>query len=233
MDIINSLDQCDKSIFLFLNGLHNYYWDYVMTLFTMTSVWIPFYLVILIIIVKKYGKESLWIFLAVILLILVADQFSGILKHTIKRLRPSHDPGLSQLTHIVFTKGGLYSFVSAHAANSFSFAIFFILLFRNRAFTLFIIPWAAMIAYTRIYLGVHYPGDILGGTLLGIIVGISIYKLLSLFEKKYSFNKTFLSKSLTSKEARTIVYTGLGMIILSLLITGLLMNFQLLNPSFQ
>ncbi len=193
MGIINILDQLDKNIFLFLNGFHNSYWDNVMTLFTLTPVWIPFYLAVIIIIIKKFVKDSLWIFIAVILLILCADQFSGILKHSVRRLRPSHDPEISQLTHIAFTKGGLYSFVSAHAANSFSFAIFFILLFKNRAFTLFVIPWAFLIAYTRIYIGVHYPGDILGGMILGILTGFSIYKMLTLLEKKLSGHEKIVS----------------------------------------
>ncbi len=227
MSIINILDQWDKSFFLFLNGFHNTYWDQVMIIFTQTLVWIPFYLVLLTIIIKKFGKDSLLIFIAVALLILFADQFAGILKHTVKRLRPSHDPEISQLTHIVFGKGGLYSFVSAHAANSFSFAMFFILLFKNRIFTLFILPWALLIAYTRIYIGVHYPGDILGGITLGVLAGIGIYRLLTLFENKYRQQNQFLSKSLTPKEASIIILSGAFIIALCLLIIGLVTIYQL------
>lgn len=229
MGTIHILDQWDKNSFLFLNGFHNSWWDYVITLFTLTPVWIPFYLVIVVIIVKKYGKGSLWIFIAIALLILFADQLSGILKHSVKRLRPSHDPEISQLTHIFFTKGGLYSFVSAHAANSFSFAMFFILLFKNRTFTLFIIPWALLISYTRIYLGLHYPGDILGGMILGSLIGIGIYKLLTIFERKFNQNKPFLDNPLTLKEARTIISTGILIMFLCLVIVSLLMNYQLLK----
>jgi undecaprenyl-diphosphatase len=229
MGILDLLNQWDKNLFLYLNGFHNTLWDYVMTLFTLTSVWIPFYLVILSIIIKKYGKKSLWILLCVALLILFADQFSGILKHTVKRLRPSHDPEISQLALVFFTKGGLYSFVSAHAANTFSFAIFSILLFKNRFYTYFIIPWAMMISYSRIYLGVHYPGDILGGAIIGILIGIGIYKLLVYAEGKFSPLNPFLKNTLTLKEARTIISAGLMVIALCLIIVSLLMNYQLLK----
>jgi undecaprenyl-diphosphatase len=229
MGMLDLLNQWDKDLFLYLNGLHNTLWDYVLTLFTLTPVWIPFYLVILAIIVKKYGKKSLWIILCVTLMILFADQFSGILKHTVKRLRPSNDPEISQLAHVFFTKGGLYGFVSAHAANSFSFATFSILLFKNSRYTFFIIPWAMMIAYSRIYLGVHYPGDVLGGAILGIMFGIGIYKLLIYTEGKFSPLNPFVDNTLTLKEARTIVATGLMVIALCLMIISLLMNYQLLK----
>jgi undecaprenyl-diphosphatase len=232
MGILNLINQWDKDLFLYLNGFHNTLWDYTMTLFTLTPVWIPFYLVILAIIVKKYGKKSLWIFLCVALLILFADQFSGILKHTVKRLRPSNDPEISQLAHVFFTKGGLYGFVSAHAANTFSFATFSILLFRNRLYTIFILVWAMLIAYSRIYLGVHYPGDILGGIILGILIGTGIYKLLNYVEGKFSPLNKFRKNTLKAKEARTIILTGLLVFTLCLMIVGLLMNYQLLKVTY-
>ncbi len=229
MGILSSIEQLDRNFFLLLNGYHNVWWDYVMSLFTQPLIWVPFYLVILATIIKKYGKESLWIIIAVALLILFSDQAANILKHSVKRLRPSHDPVLSELTHIVFTKGGLYSFVSGHAANSFSFATFFILLFKNRKFTFFIIPWALLICYTRIYLGLHYPGDILGGIIIGILDGIVVYKLLSIFKTKFIRINSFLSDKLSLKEAKAIIYTGILTVALCMLIVSLLMNIQLLK----
>lgn len=232
MGLLDLLNQWDKNLFLYLNSFHNTLWDYAMTLFTLTPVWIPFYLVILAIIVKKYGKKSLWIFLSIALLILFADQFSGILKHTIKRLRPSNDPEISQFAHVFFTKGGLYGFVSAHAANAFSFATFSILLFKSRGYTLFIIPWAMLIAYSRIYLGVHYPGDILGGMILGILIGIGIYKLLNYAEGKFSPLNKFRENTLKAKEARTIISAGLLVFALCLVIVSLLMDYRLLKVTY-
>lgn len=228
MGILDLLNHWDHEFFLFLNGFHNPLWDYTMTLFTITQVWIPFYLIILVIIAKKYGKKSLLIFLSVILLILFADQFAGILKHSIKRLRPSNDPEISQLAHLFFNTGGLYGFVSAHSANALSFATFSILLFKNRRYTIFIIPWALMIAYTRIYLGVHYPGDILGGAILGILIGVGIYKLLILIEGKFLQPNRF-SEKLSNREAHCIILSGFFTILLCLIIVCLLMSNQFLK----
>ena len=143
MEILNLLKSWDKELFLYLNGMHSPLWDYSMTLFTLTTTWLIFYGIILIIIVKKYDRKSLLIFISLALLILFADQFAGLLKHTIQRLRPSNDPSISQLTHLFFKKGGEFGFVSAHAANTFAFAIFSLLLFRNNRYTLFILTWAA------------------------------------------------------------------------------------------
>ena len=229
MGILDILNHWVKEFFLFLNSFHNPLWDYTLTLFTITQTWIPFYLIILVIITKKYGKKSLIIFLAVILLILFADQFAGILKHSIKRLRPSNDPEISQLAQLFFITGGLYGFVSAHSANALSFATFSILLFKNRRYTIFIIPWAIMIAYTRIYLGVHYPGDILGGAIIGILIGIGIYKLMIYIEEKFSRINQFSRNTLTNREANVIIFAGIFTITLCLIVVTLLLNNQLLK----
>jgi len=184
MGIIQTLSDWDKSAFLYLNGHHNELMDYVMTLFTFTPTWLLFYGVILYVIIRKYGRKSIPIIISLALIILLADQISGILKHSVMRLRPSNDPALIPLAHVFYKSGGLYGFVSAHAANAFSFATFSAFLFRSRGYTFFIFPWAALIAYTRIYLGVHYPGDILGGAMLGSLIGWGVFKLLVLIESK-------------------------------------------------
>lgn len=184
MGIIQTLSDWDKSAFLYLNGHHNDLMDYVMTLFTFTPTWLLFYGVALYVIIRKYGRKSIPIIVSLALIILLADQISGVLKHSIMRLRPSNDPTMIPLTHVFYKSGGLYGFVSAHAANAFSFATFSALLFRSRGYTIFIFPWASLIAYTRIYLGVHYPGDILGGAMLGSLIGWGVFKLLVLIESK-------------------------------------------------
>jgi undecaprenyl-diphosphatase len=156
--------------------------DHVMTLFTFTPTWLLFYGVTLYVIIRKYGRKSVPIILSLALIILLSDQIAGLIKHSVMRLRPSNDPQLASVVHVFFEKGGLYGFVSAHAANAFSFATFSALLFRSRGYLWFIIPWACLISYTRIYLGVHYPGDILGGMVLGSLVGWLVYKLLVFIE---------------------------------------------------
>jgi len=224
MEFINTLKSLDKTLFLFLNGMHSPLLDYTMTLFTLTPLWLLFYGTILFFIVKKHGKKSLFVFVAIILLILCADQFAGILKHTVQRLRPSNDPALSQLVHVFFRKGGQYGFVSAHASNTFAIATFSLLLFNNRRYTAFILPWALLISYSRIYLGVHYPGDVLFGAILGIIIGIGIYKLLIYAEKRLSPVNLFSRFPLKDKEANRIIEVGLFIIIMSIGIVALLLQ---------
>ncbi|MEI6678957.1 MAG: phosphatase PAP2 family protein [Mariniphaga sp.] len=229
MGILDLLKSWDKDLFLFLNGMHSLLWDYSMTLFTLTPTWTLFYGTILIIIVNKYNKKSLFIIFALALLILCADQFSGILKHTIQRLRPSNDPVIGHLTHIFFNKGGEFGFVSAHAANTFAIATFTSLLFKNRRYAIFIFPWAMMIAYSRVYLGVHYPGDILGGAILGIGVGIAIYKLLKYTESRLSPVNLFARNPLKNREASLIIITGLFIMIMCIGVITLLIQNKLIT----
>ena len=228
MEILNLLKSWDKDLFLFLNSLHSPLWDYTMTLFTLTPAWIIFYGVIISIIVRKHGKKSLFIFVAIVVMLICTDQFAGILKHTIQRLRPSNDPSLSQLVHVFYNKGGQFGFVSAHAANAFSFATFSILLFNNQRYTAFIIPWAILIAYSRIYLGVHYPGDILGGAILGITIGIGIHKLMTYSESKLSLVNLFARNPLKDHEANQIIITGIFVMAMCIGIVGLLLSNGLL-----
>jgi undecaprenyl-diphosphatase len=209
--------------------MHSPLWDYSMTLFTLTPTWTLFYGTIIIIIVNKYNKKSLFIIFALALLILCADQFSGILKHTIQRLRPSNDPIIGQLTHVFFNKGGAFGFVSAHAANTFAIATFTSLLFKNSRYALFIFPWAIMIAYSRVYLGVHYPGDILGGAVLGIGVGIGIYKLLKYAESRLSPVNLFARNPMKNREASLIIITGLFIMIMCIGVIALLLQNKIIT----
>jgi len=224
MEILNLLKSWDKDLFLYLNGIHSPLWDYSMTLFTLTPTWLLFYGLILIIIAKRYDNKALLIFISIALLILCSDQFAGLLKHTIQRLRPSNDPVISPLTHIFFNKGGEFGFVSAHAANTFAFATFTLLLFRNSRYTSFILPWAALIAYSRIYLGLHYPGDILGGAILGVLVGFLIYKLLLYTEARLNPVNLFVRNPMKDKEANHIIRTGLFIIIMTIGVVALLLQ---------
>ena len=208
MGIIQTISDWDKSAFLYLNSLHTDLLDYVMTLFTFTPTWLLFYGVTLYIIIRKYGKKSVPVIISLVLIILLSDQISGVFKHSVMRLRPSNDPGVAPLAHVFFTKGGLYGFVSAHAANAFSFAAFSALLFRSRGYTIFIYPWACVIAYTRIYLGVHYPGDILGGMVLGTLVGWGVFKLLIVLEKRLFPVHPYQRNKLSYNELEIIVMTA-------------------------
>ena len=132
--------------------------------------WIPFFLFIIFILIKYYKWETLWILLSVVILITLSDQLvSGFMKPFFERLRPSHSPDLNAIVHTVNGyKGGLYGFASSHAANSFGLAMFLWRVTRDNIKWIWIMfVWALLFSYTRIYLGLHYPGDIISGGLLG------------------------------------------------------------------
>jgi undecaprenyl-diphosphatase len=98
----------------------------------------------------------------------------------VARLRPTHNPEIADLIHVVNGyRGGLYGFVSSHSANAFAFVTFLSLFFRSRICTIVFVIWAVLMAYSRVYLGVHYVGDIVCGAILGVFVGLFVYKLFS------------------------------------------------------
>ncbi len=178
--LMDKIINLDKEVFLFLNGLHSSFFDSAMSLMTETYFWLPLYLFLIFIIIQKYKKDSVWILVGVMVTIVLCDQITtGFMKPFFARLRPSHEPGLEGLVHIVNNyRGGLYGFASSHAANTFGVAMFLWLILKsNWRWIGFIFIWAAVMSYTRIYLGVHYPGDILVGALVGIGCGWIAYRI--------------------------------------------------------
>lgn len=177
MDLQRLID-IDKQLMLALNGSNSLYMDGVMKIYTSTVVWIPVALVLLFIVLKNNTpRSSLLVVLGVALTILASDQVSsGFIKPLVGRLRPSLDP---EFMHLIDTfnnyRSGSYSFTSSHACNSFAIAMFVSLLIRNKALSLSMFAWAAINSYSRIYLGVHFPGDILCGAILGTIIGSITY----------------------------------------------------------
>ena len=183
---MQNLIEWDKELLLYLNSLHTDWLDPIMMLFTQTLFWLPLYALLVYMMIRTYGKSS-WIpLLGIALTIFLADRItSGLMKPYFARFRPSHEPTLQGLLHLVdgYT-GGLYGFASSHAANTFGTATFFWLLFHNRyKWIVLLFPWAVIMTYTRIYLGVHYPGDILVGGLIGIASGWAGYKLFQALDR--------------------------------------------------
>jgi undecaprenyl-diphosphatase len=168
---METLLELDKNLFLELNSYHAPWLDSVMMYVTETLVWVPLYLIILYFIFKVYGKKGFIILGCIALTILLADQItSSIMKPFFARLRPTHDPDLEGLVHFVNGyRGGKFGFASSHAANTFGLALFVFLLFKHLSqHAAWIFLWALIVGYSRIYLGVHYPGDIIVGSLVGM-----------------------------------------------------------------
>ncbi|MDH5398551.1 MAG: phosphatase PAP2 family protein [Cyclobacteriaceae bacterium] len=172
--MLDWLIELDKQFFLFLNGLHAHWLDPIMFFISGKKEWIPFYVALAGALIWKYKWRSVVFLAAVGVGIGLSDQItSGMMKPFFERLRPSHEPTLDGLVHLVNDyKGGHYGFASSHASNTFALAMFFFLTFRrNYPWIRWIFVWAAIVSYSRIYLGVHYPGDILVGAVIGILCG--------------------------------------------------------------
>ncbi|MFW5657965.1 MAG: phosphatase PAP2 family protein [Bacteroidota bacterium] len=177
--MIDFLKDIDQQLFLFLNGMHGPFWDDIMYNISDKYIWIPFYLFLILLLADKYQKKAIWIILFTIISVSLADMISvQLFKETIQRLRPCHEPSLQSLVHLVNNHcGGKYGFVSSHAANSFALAVFLSFFFKNRLMVFILLSWAVIVSYSRIYLGVHYPGDILGGMLLGSIISGFVFQV--------------------------------------------------------
>jgi len=177
MEIIDYLIQVDTNLFLFLNNQHNEFFDVIMSNISKKMIWLPLYIFVAFLLIKKYKlKIGLILLLFFGLLITLSDQTSvHLFKNVFQRLRPCHNPEIQEFVHYLKLSGSHYGFVSSHACNAFAFASLSLLLLENKLYTIFIIIWALLVSYSRIYLGVHYPGDILGGALLGIFLSILIY----------------------------------------------------------
>ena len=177
--MLEQLIEWDKAVFLFLNNTHTPFLDHFMCIYTGRLTWVPLILSLLFVLFRKNWKEAVLVVVALALTITLCDQFaSSLCKPYFARFRPAQDPEFSPFVQIVNGyRGGRYGFISSHAANSFGAVVLLALIFRNRLFTITAVVWAIVNCYSRIYLGVHYPGDILAGTVAGIVIAVIVYAI--------------------------------------------------------
>jgi undecaprenyl-diphosphatase len=177
---MSSILEWDRDLLLWLNSFHTDWLDTIMYWITKTFVWAPLYVFLIVLVIKNYKKESWIILLGAALVVILCDQTtSTFMKPFFARLRPSQEPSLQGIIHLVngYT-GGKYGFSSGHAANTFGTALFVWLALRSYyKWIALIFIWAMLMTYTRIYLGVHYPTDILVGGAIGLFYGWLSFKL--------------------------------------------------------
>ena len=186
--MLEFLKNIDTQLFVFLNGIHSPAWDKIMWWITGTNSWIPMYAIIVGYIIYKFRWKAIITLIFIAMVVTLTDQISvhGF-KEVFQRLRPCHNPELKNIVHLVNNKcGGKFGFVSSHAANTFGVAFFLSNLFKNKYFSIFIFLWASVVSYSRIYLGVHYPFDILGGAALGSILGFLVYIAHNFTQRKFA-----------------------------------------------
>ena len=176
---LNWLQNVDRAALLAVNGSNSLFLDAVVHVLTTATTWIPLYLSLFYIVVKNHNtvqRIAIIVGCAGLCILFAGAVDDLIVKPTVARWRPTHDPVIGTLVDVVDGyRGGKYGFFSAHACNTFSIAIFFCWLVRSKVLSFTLVLWSFVNCWTRLYLGVHFPGDILVGLTWGFTVGTSVY----------------------------------------------------------
>ena len=200
------LNQIDVQVFLWLNACNSPFFDHFFTFFTAKEVLYPFYLLLLLLFFQKYKLQGIWVALFFILAIVASDQISGLIKALVERPRPTHNMEIMNLVNAPTGKGGSYGFVSSHAANSFALTLLLALLLKRRRIWVALLLWAVLTSYSRVYVGVHYPFDIICGALLGSLIGWGMYKLLMLFDHYLQQKRILIAGQWKLKHTKPIYF---------------------------
>jgi undecaprenyl-diphosphatase len=222
----------ERSAFLMLNGGHTPFENQFFWLFSGKIVWIPLVIVFIAVLFyknKSRWKETLLILSAIVLAVTFCDQFaSGFCKPFFSRFRPTHHPEFMDDVQTVFDyRGGKYGFISSHAANAFGFVTLTSLIFRYKIYTILLFLWATVNAYSRIYLGVHFISDIIGGMLAGVFLGWMVYRIYIFAYNKLIINKLTVNQleneysRYPGKNLNFLLYTLSATVIVILFISAL------------
>lgn len=207
--MLDYLNDIDADALLAINGLHDMFQDTFWWL--LTAKWSSALLVLALlwILLHQNRRHALLVLAMLVLVVLVADQVSsGLIKHLVERLRPTHDPSLESMVHVVNGyRGGMFGFVSSHAANSFAVATLLTLIMRHRLVAFSLFTWALLQCYSRIYLGVHYPGDIMGGIIVGVLAGWLVWCLMRWIQRRWRLNEGLYTRSDATLLASSVAFT--------------------------
>ena len=187
MDFLSEIKQFDTAALLWIQSFHTPVLDVLMKLVSGKLIWTPLYLVLMVMLWRKYQRHF-WIpLLAVLLAVVTSDIIaSWIFKPLVKRFRPSHEPTLVEYVRVLNNnRGGTYGFFSSHASTTFAIAVFFVCAYRKSKPIYLLLFWALMVSLSRVYLGLHYPGDILSGIFCGTLVGILFFFFSRHYVEKY------------------------------------------------
>lgn len=181
--MLELLIERDKELFYLINTQwSNAFLDFVLPYWRTKTTWIPLYILLFLVIGKDRGLKTIWVLIALGLTIALADQISSeLIKKAVERIRPCNDSSLPDVRTLVHCGSG-FSFTSSHASNHFALAMQLFLIFRMTWKTRYFVAlffWAALIAYAQVYVGVHYPLDVLAGGLLGCLVAWFVYKVIA------------------------------------------------------
>jgi undecaprenyl-diphosphatase len=184
-----SITEFDRSLFSAINSFHASWADSIMYFISSKYAAIPLYLFVLIILIKQFGKQVGWILLAIALLTLVSDQTSVAVKNSVERYRPCHNEDLKSTVHLVDNKcGGKFGFYSSHASNIMALAVLLSSLITSPFLRTFLFVWVFVVGYSRIYLGAHYPLDVVIGWLVGAAFALAFSAILKNGPLKKHYN---------------------------------------------
>ncbi len=210
--MLEYLQGIDAQWLLAINGWHGSYMDSFMWLVSKPLSWTLIGIAAIYVTARRGWRSALLLVLAIGLAVLVADQVSShLIKPLVERLRPTHEPSLEGLVHVVRDyRGGMYGFVSSHAANAFAIALLLGMIMPRRVAMWALMAWACLQCYSRMYLGVHYPGDILGGMVVGLLAGAVAYWL---WRKAVAHVCPAEAKELTQRDSQCIALAVLVTVI--------------------
>jgi len=219
--MIDYLVDVDKTALLAVNGMYSVFQDAFWWMVSAKWSSLLLVLALLWILMRQNRRHALLVLLMVAVAVLVADQVSsGLIKHLVERLRPTHDPSLENAVHVINGyRGGMYGFVSSHAANFFAIATLITLIMRRGLVAAALYGWGLVQCYSRIYLGVHYPGDILGGMIVGLLAGWLVWCLMRWMQRRWRLPAGHYSQADAVVMASATGVTLLGLMVAALVQT--------------